>query len=59
MKKIIKFFQESYAELRKVVWPGSDEVISSTKVVIISVILIAAALGLVDLLLLRLMDFLF
>ena len=32
-----EFFQESYAELRKVVWPGSDEVISSTKVVIISV----------------------
>ena len=59
MKKIIKFFQESFAELKKVVWPGPDEVISSTKVVIISVALIAAALGLVDILLLRLMDFLF
>ena len=57
--KIIKFFQESFAELKKVVWPNSDEVISSTKVVIISVVLIAIALGVVDLLLLRLMDFLF
>ena len=44
--------KESYAELRKVIWPSRDDVVSSVKVVIISVIIISALLGLVDLLLL-------
>ena len=52
MKKIVQFFKESYAELRKVIWPGREDVISSVKVVIISTIIIAAVLGLIDLLLL-------
>ncbi len=59
MKKIIQFFQESYAELRKVVWPSRDEVTSSTKVVLVSVTLFAAALGIVDYLLLKGVDYLF
>ena len=52
MGKIVQFIKESYAELRKVIWPGRDDVISSVKVVIISTIIIAAVLGLVDVLLL-------
>ena len=52
MKKIIQFVKESYAELRKVIWPGREDVVSSVKVVIISTVLIAAVLGLVDFLLL-------
>ena len=52
MKKIIQFFKESYAELRKVVWPGRDDVISSVKVVLISTIVVAAVLGVIDMLLL-------
>jgi len=52
MKKVIQFVKESYAELRKVIWPGKEDVISSVKVVIVSTAIIAAALGLVDLLLL-------
>jgi len=52
MKKVVQFIKESYAELRKVIWPGKDDVISSVKVVIISTVIIAAALGLIDLLLL-------
>ena len=51
MKKVVQFIRESYAELRKVVWPSRESVISSVKVVIISVMIIGAALGLVDLLL--------
>jgi preprotein translocase subunit SecE len=50
--KVIQFIKESYAELRKVIWPGRDDVISSVKVVIVSTIVIAAVLGLIDLLLL-------
>ncbi|MDR2028692.1 MAG: preprotein translocase subunit SecE [Treponema sp.] len=52
MNKLVQFVKESYAELRKVVWPGREDVISSVKVVIISTILFAAVLGLVDVLLL-------
>jgi len=52
MKKVIQFFKESYAELRKVIWPGRDDVISSVKVVLISTVIIAAILGLIDMLLL-------
>ena len=52
MRKIIQFIKESYAELRKVIWPGRDDVISSVKVVIVSTVIIAIVLGLVDVLLL-------
>ena len=52
MKKIVQFVKESYAELRKVIWPSREDVISSVKVVIISTIIVAAVLGLVDVLLL-------
>jgi preprotein translocase subunit SecE len=52
MGKLVQFIKESYAELRKVIWPGRDDVVSSVKVVILSTIIIAAVLGLVDVLLL-------
>ena len=52
MGKIVQFVKESYAELRKVIWPGREDVISSVKVVLISTAIIAAILGLVDVLLL-------
>jgi preprotein translocase subunit SecE len=50
--KVVEFVKESYAELRKVIWPSREDVLSSVKVVIVSTIIIAAVLGLVDLLLL-------
>ncbi|MFP4364259.1 MAG: preprotein translocase subunit SecE [Spirochaetia bacterium] len=59
MKKIIQFFKESYAELRKVVWPSRDEVVSSTKVVLVSTFIFATVLGLVDYILLLGIDFIF
>ncbi len=52
MKKIVQFFQDSFAELKKVTWPSREEVVSSTKVVIISTIAFAVVLGVVDFLLL-------
>jgi preprotein translocase subunit SecE len=52
MNKLVQFVKESYAELRKVIWPSKEDVISSVKVVIISTIIVAAVLGLVDVLLL-------
>jgi preprotein translocase subunit SecE len=52
MKKIVQFIKESYAELKKVIWPGRDDVVSSVKVVIVSTVIVAAILGLIDVLLL-------
>jgi preprotein translocase subunit SecE len=59
MKKIILFFQESFAELKKVTWPSRDEATASTKVVLLSTLLIAAVLGLVDFILFKLVDWVF
>jgi preprotein translocase subunit SecE len=52
MHKIVQFVKESYAELRKVIWPSKEDAISSVKVVIVSTVVIAAILGLADVLLL-------
>ena len=57
MSKIVRFFQESYAELKKVTWPTKEAVGSSTKVVLISIIIVAVALGLIDYFLFELMNF--
>ena len=51
MKRLLQFFRDSYAELKKVVWPSREEVGSSTKVVIVSTIIFAVLLGFVDFLL--------
>jgi preprotein translocase subunit SecE len=59
MNKIIKFFKESFGELKKVTWPSREEVTSSTKVVLVSTVLIAIALGLVDYLIFRRIDLIF
>ena len=52
MKRLIQFVKESYAELRKVIWPSRDDVVSSVKVVLVSTVIVALALWLVDILLL-------
>jgi len=49
---IVQFAKESYAELKKVIWPSRDDVISSVKVVIVSTVVVAAILGLIDFILL-------
>jgi len=59
MRKIILFFQESFAELKKVTWPSRDEATASTRVVLVSVIIIAAILGLVDFILFKVVDWIF
>ncbi len=48
MSKIGQFFRESKAELKKVVWPSREDVLSSIKVVIISTVVVAVILGLLD-----------
>jgi preprotein translocase subunit SecE len=48
MGKIIQFFKDSIGELRKVVWPTREDVIESTKIVVISTIVVSLALGAFD-----------
>lgn len=59
MKKLVQYFKECRSELRKVVWPTKENVASSTKVVVISTVLVAVFLGLVDFVLLKLVYLLF
>jgi len=59
MKKIVQFFKDSYAELRKVVWPSKEDVIASTKVVIVSTVVMAVILGLIDFVLVAGIDVIF
>ena len=52
--KIKIFFKEVKNELKKVIFPSRDEVIDSTKVVVVLVLIIAIFLGGIDLLLSKL-----
>jgi preprotein translocase subunit SecE len=57
--KIVEFIQEVKLELKKVVFPTKKEVIGSTWVVIITVLICALFLGLVDMGLGKLMNLAF
>ncbi len=57
LNKIKEFFKEVKIELKKVVFPSKDELIGSTWVVIITVIVISLFLGVVDLGLTKLVGF--
>ncbi|MDA8105891.1 MAG: preprotein translocase subunit SecE [Nitrospiraceae bacterium] len=48
IEKIKQFFREVKVETHKVVYPGREELIGSTWVVIVTVIVISAFLGIVD-----------
>ena len=47
-RKVSGFFQEFKTEMKKVTWPGRKDTVSSTAVVIVTVLVIVAFLGLVD-----------
>jgi len=49
--RIKNFFKEVKVELKKVVFPSREEVIGSTKVVVVLVLIVAMFLGLIDLVL--------
>lgn len=48
MNKFFQFCKECGAELKKVVWPTRAEVVSSVKIVLISTVVVAVILGLLD-----------
>lgn len=54
-KKLVKFLREVKLELKKVSWPSRREISGSTGVVIMSVVIVAVYLGVVDNILQQLM----
>ncbi len=48
MDKVIRFFKDVKLELKKVTWPGREEVVNSTTVVLITIALISMFLWVVD-----------
>jgi preprotein translocase subunit SecE len=47
--RVTTFFRDTYEELRKVVWPTLPELYRYTVVVIVTVVIVSAFIGLVDL----------
>jgi preprotein translocase subunit SecE len=48
-EKIINFFRDVYKEMEKVTWPTREELIESTRIVIVVSLVIAVFAWLVDL----------
>ncbi len=47
-QKIKHFFSETRVEMRKVTWPTRDELKESTKIVIVSTIVVTLFIGIID-----------
>ena len=47
--KLIKFFKDTHGELKKVVWTPRAELIKSFKLVVATVVAIAAVIAVIDL----------
>lgn len=59
MRRIKTFIKECVRELQKANWPSKDDVMVSTRVVVISVVVLAVLLGLADYLLFSGLNLLF
>ncbi|MBQ3318120.1 MAG: preprotein translocase subunit SecE [Spirochaetales bacterium] len=59
MKKFFRYLKECRLEMKKVAWPNRATILSSTKLVLITTIIFAILLGLVDFLLMRLIYLIF
>jgi preprotein translocase subunit SecE len=49
VQNFTEYFKDSYAEMRRVVWPSRNQAIQHTIVVVILSVLVGAFLGLLDL----------
>jgi preprotein translocase subunit SecE len=57
-ERVKGFFRDVKGETKKVVFPGKDELIGSTKVVIVAVFIISFFLGIVDMVLSKFVQYL-
>ncbi|MEA3489953.1 MAG: preprotein translocase subunit SecE [Candidatus Omnitrophota bacterium] len=58
MIKFGKFIGQVRTEMKKVSWPSKQELLSSTLVVLVSTMILAAFIGMCDLVLSRIINFL-
>ena len=49
-EKIIKFFEDVVKEMKKVTWPAKDELVESTKIVIVVCIMLSGFAYVIDML---------
>ncbi len=56
--RVMQYFRETRAELRKVVWPTREEAINLTVVVVVTIVAMSAFFGVIDYLLTGLFRFL-
>jgi preprotein translocase subunit SecE len=56
--RVMHYFRETRAELRKVVWPTREEAINLTVVVVVTIVAMSAFFGVIDYLLTGLFRFL-
>lgn len=47
--KLVKFFKETKAELKKVTWPGKDQLVRNTLVILVFIIITCIILSICDL----------
>ncbi len=57
-ERIRRFIREAIIELRKVAWPTRQETISTTGIVLITIVIMAAYIGAIDTLLSGVLSFL-
>lgn len=55
-KKVGGFLKAVSAEMRKVTWPSRSEIIRSTLIVLITIIIFAAVIGGIDVLFLQILN---
>ena len=48
VKKFIEFVKEAYSELRKVAWLSRKELVATTAIIVVFIVLSAVYVGLVD-----------
>ncbi len=58
MANIVKFIGQVKIEMKKVAWPSRQELVSSTVVVLVSLFLLSVFIGICDLVLSRVINFL-
>ena len=46
--RIARWFRESRSELKKVVWPTRKQLINNTRIVIVAVLIVGAAMSVLD-----------
>ena len=60
MRKIINYLKESYAELtQKVTWPSSEKLTSSAMLVLVTTVILAAVVWVIDYAFQHLMEFIY